>query len=321
MKLGVFTVPLYDRSFEEACKYLSGLGVQVLEVGVGGYPGKVHLDPKNLLGNPEKIQEYKDILKKYNLEIAAFSCHSNPVSPNKEQAAQAHEDFIDACKIAKEFDIDTIVTFSGCPGDYENAKFPNWVTCAWPPEYGEILKYQWDEVLIPYWKKAVKIAEEYGVTKIALEMHPGFCVYNPTTLLKLREAVGPIIGVNFDPSHLYWQGIKPSEAIKALKGSIYHFHAKDTKIDEANKNIKGVLDSTNYGDIANRSWVFRSVGYGHDNNEWKEIISTLMAIGYDGAISVEHEDGLMSITEGLEKAITCLKECMIFEKPSDMWWA
>ena len=320
MNLSVMSPVLNQMPLEEAIKYLSGLGVDSLELGAGGYPGKAHMDAKEYLENPEKIEELKGILEKYNLKISAIACHGNPVHPNKEMAKEFHEDFVAAMKVAVQLGVDTIIGFSGCPGDCDNSENPNWVTCAWPNEYLDILDYQWNKVLIPYWKETAKLAEEIGIKKIAFEMHPGFCVYNPGTLLKLREAVGDIIGANFDPSHLFWQGIDPVEAIKALGGAIYHFHAKDTKIAEHNTSVNGVLDTTPYGDILNRSWVFRTVGYGHNTSVWNDMISTLKAVGYDGAISIEHEDGLMSPKEGLEKAIKFLKEVLIYENAGEMWW-
>ena len=235
MELSVMSPVLNQMNLEEALKYLNELGVDSMELGAGGYPGKAHLDPKDYLGNPAKIDELKAMLKKYNVKLSALACHGNPVHPDKKIAESFHNDFVDAMKLAKELGVETIIGFSGCPGDCETSKNPNWVTCAWPPEYLDILDWQWNEVLIPYWKDTVKIAEEYGIKKIAFEMHPGFCVYNPSTLLKLRAAVGDIIGANFDPSHLFWQGIDPCEAIKMLGAdAIYHFHAKDTKIDAAN---------------------------------------------------------------------------------------
>jgi len=320
MKLGVLTVPLASRPIDEALEYLASLGVQSVELGTGGYPGNAHLNPVEALKSPAIIDELKELLQKYKLTISALSCHGNPVHPNKKIAEKDHEDFINTCKLAQKLDINMIITFSGCPGDHENAKYPNWVTCAWPNDYLEILKFQWDDILIPYWKKATTTAAEYGVTQIALEMHPGFCVYNPRTLLQLREAVGETIGANFDPSHLFWQGIKPVEALKTLKGAVYHFHAKDTKIDNFNVAINGTLETSGYDDFLGRGWVFRTVGYGHDQAEWKAMISTLRAIGYDGAISIEHEDGLMSIEEGLEKAIAFLKPMLMHDPPAQMWW-
>ncbi len=321
MELSVMSPVLNQMNTEDAIKYLASLGVDSLEIGAGGYPGKAHLDPKELLADPKKIDAFKALLQKYNMKLSAVACHGNPVHPNKEIARKFHEEFVDAMKVAVLLGVDTIIGFSGCPGDCASSENPNWVTCAWPPEYVEILDWQWNEVLIPYWKETAKLAKEIGVGKIAFEMHPGFCVYNPATLLKLREAVGDIIGANVDPSHLFWQGIDPCEAIKELGGAIYHFHAKDTKIDEANTAKNGVLDTQSYGDILARSWVFRTVGYGHSPEVWKNIISTLKCVGYDGAISIEHEDGLMSPKEGLEKAIAFLKDTIIYEKAGEMWWA
>ena len=321
MKLGVMSPVLNSMSLEESLKYVNSLGVDFLEIGAGGYPGKAHLDPKDYLNNPKKVQEFKDLLKKYNIELSAVSCHGNPIHPNKEIAKKYHDEFVDAMKVAVMLGVDTIIGFSGCPGDCPESKNPNWVTCAWPDDYTQILEWQWNEVLIPYWKETVKLAKEIGIKKIALELHPGFCVYNTKTMLRLREAVGDMIGANLDPSHLFWQGIDPCYAIKALKGAIYHFHAKDTKIDEFNTKTTGVLDTENYGHIENRSWVFRTVGYGHGRETWNDIISTLKATGYDGVISIEHEDGLMSPKEGLEKAVSFLKETIIYENAGEMWWA
>lgn len=321
MKLSVFAVLLQNQSFDEACKFLSEAGVQAVEIGCGGYPGKAHCNPEEMLRHPEQIEEMLCTLKKHNLEIAALSTHGNPVHPNKQIAKQFHDDFINAVLLAEKMGVDTVVTFSGCPGGSKDDATPNWVTCPWPDDFSEILKYQWDEVLIPYWKQTAAFAQAHGLKKIAFEMHPGFCVYNPETLLKLRAAVGDIIGANFDPSHLFWQGIDPVAAIRKLGPAIHYFHAKDTKIDEINTAVNGVLDTKHYADEINRSWIFRSVGYGHAHQVWKDIISNLRMVGYDGPISIEHEDSLMSVNEGLMKAIAMLKDVMVFEGLGEMYWA
>ena len=320
MKLGVMNPVINYMPFEEALAYLSDLGVQCIEIGAGGYPGDAHLNASEIANNKTKAEEYKALLKKYNLEISALSCHGNPLHPNKDIASDFDTQFKNTILAAEALGVDTVIGFSGCPGDCDESKNPNWVTCAWPNEFGDILKWQWEEKVIPYWKETAAFAKAHGVTKIAFEMHPGFVVYNPESLLKLREAVGDIIGANFDPSHLFWQGIDPVYAIKALKGAIHHFHAKDTKIDEYNTKVNGVLDTKSLADVSGRSWIFRTIGYGHDKSVWNDIISTLKACGYDGAISIEHEDALMSPTEGLEKAIKFLKETLIFENAGEMWW-
>ncbi|MBQ4637726.1 MAG: sugar phosphate isomerase/epimerase, partial [Clostridia bacterium] len=298
MKLSVFSVLLGNMSLEKAAQYLHKSGVQAIEIGCGGFPGKAHCDPVELLADPKKIDEMKKILADNELEIAALSTHGNAVHPNKDIAKAYHDDFVNAVLLAEKLGVDRVVTFSGCPGDSDNSKYPNWVTCPWPDDFLTILDWQWNEVLIPYWQKTAAFAADHGIKKIAYEMHPGFCVYNPETLLKLRSAVGNIVGANFDPSHLFWQGIDPVAAIRYLGDAIYYFHAKDTKIDEINTAKNGVLDTKHYGDEINRSWIFRSVGYGHDYQLWKDMFTALRMVGYDDMISIEHEDSLMTPNEG-----------------------
>ncbi|MBQ4074202.1 MAG: sugar phosphate isomerase/epimerase [Clostridia bacterium] len=321
MKLSVLAVALADRSLDEALKFLKDRGVQQVEVGCGGYPGKAHCDPAVLLKDEEKLQQFIDTFKKYDLSIAALSTHGNPVHPKKEIAKAYHDDFVNAVLLAEKLGVDRIVTFSGCPGGSPVDQQPNWVTCAWPPEYQEILEYQWNDVLIPYWKETAAFAAQHGIKKIAFEMHPGFCVYNPETMLKIRSAVGDILGANFDPSHLFWQGIDPVRAIRELGDAIHFFHAKDTAIDQYNVAANGVLDSKHFSDIKKRAWVFRTIGYGHDAKVWKDMMSALRIVGYDGPISIEHEDGLMSGEEGLSKAIEFLKGVLIYDAPGEMYWA
>ncbi len=320
MKLSVVSGVLGGMSLDESLKYLKSIGVPQFELGVGGYPGTKHADAKVLVADKAKRDELVETFKKYDMEISALSVHGNCVHPNKEIAASFEADFEAACVLAGQIGVERIVTFSGCPGSDKKAQQPSWVTCAWPNEYREVLDYQWNKVLIPYWKKAVKFAAENGVKKIALEMHPGFCVYNPETCLRLRKAVGPMVGANLDPSHLIWQGMDIVEVIRELKDAIYYFHAKDTCLNAQNVRVNGVLDTKPYGNVAERSWVFRTMGYGTDDITWKKIISALKVAGYDDSISIEHEDSLMSPKEGLEKAVNFLKDKIITEKAGEMWW-
>lgn len=313
MKLGVMTVILHDQSLDETLSYLKGLGVQQVEIGCGGWPGTAHADARKFIKNPGLIDEFMATVKKYGIDVVALSVHGNPVHPQKELADDYNEQFEAAVLLAERIGVKTVVTFSGCPGDCEQSKYPNWVVTPWPGEFLKIVEWQWNEVLIPYWKRAVKFANDHGIYQIAIELHPGFCVYNPETLLRLRSAVGNTIGANFDPSHMFWQGIDPLAAIRALKGTIYHFHAKDTEIDLYNCSLNGVLDTRPHTDTRERSWFFRTVGYGHDERTWGAIFSELHRVGYNGVISIEHEDGLMTVKEGLEKAVESLKKTMIFD--------
>ena len=323
MKLSVL-INLYGTlPLEEALKKITALDVHCAEVGAGGYPGKAHCDPEILLGDPAKLAAFKAAFEKYGVSICALAAHGNPVHPNKETAAMFDREFKNAVLLAEKLGVDTVVGFSGCPGDHEGAKYPNWATCPWPDDFLAVLDYQWNEVLIPYWQKTAAFCRDHGV-RVAFEMHPGFCVYNPATCLRLREAAGDNLGANLDPSHLVWQGIDPVAAVRELgkAHAIYHVHAKDTKIDAYNTAVNGVLDTKHYSDEINRSWVFRAVGYGNNEQYWRDFASNLQLVGYDRVMSIEHEDSLMSIDEGLGKAVEFLKKSIILDpKPGKMAWA
>ena len=321
MKVGIVANIKQDKTLAEALDYFRKMGIQTIEPGCGGYAGKSHVNPTVLLGDKEKIDEFKRIIADSGLTISALSCHGNPIHPDQGIAAAHDGDMPDTVRLCKELGLDTITCFSGCAGDCPDSKFPNWVTCPWPDDYLKILDYQWNEVLIPYWREFAAFAKENGVTKIALELHPGFMVYNSETLKRLRGEVGREIGVNFDPSHLLWQGMDPVSVIRELKDAIYHVHAKDVKVDLINTAVNGVLDTKHYSNEINRSWIFRTIGYGNDTAYWKNIFSTLRIIGYDGAVSIEHEDSLINRFEGLEKAVRIVKESLIMEDKTEMWWA
>jgi sugar phosphate isomerase/epimerase len=322
MKLGVFTVLFGDRPLEAALDRIVEAGLQCVEIGTGNYPGNAHCRPAELLEDSAKCDAFRRTITSRGLEISALSCHGNPIHPRPEVARASHEQFVHTVRLAQRLGITRVNLFSGCPGDSDAAQFPNWVTCAWPTEYGELLEWQWREKVIPYWRDQAVFAAQHGV-RLGFEMHPGFVVYNPRTLLRLREACGEAIGANLDPSHLFWQGIDIETAIEELgkAGAIYHTHAKDTAIHARNAALNGVLDTVPLGDVAHRSWVFRTVGFGHGELEWRRILSALRLAGYDDVLSIEHEDALLSIDEGFLKAVAVLKSVMPTEPAlSGAWW-
>ena len=321
MKIGVFTVLFQDKNFEEMLDHVAEAGVKAVEIGTGGNPGNDFCDVEALIADEKLRQQFSDKIHQRGLTISALSCHDNPISPNKAQAKQAQETFKKTVKLASLLDIPVVNTFSGVAGSDEKAEYPNWPVTPWPTEYSEILKWQWEEKLIPYWKEAAQYAKEHGV-KIGIELHAGFLVHTPYTLLKLREATNDALGANLDPSHLWWQGIDPIAAIKILgkENAIHHFHAKDTYIDQENVNMYGLTDMQPYSEVKTRAWTFRTVGYGHAPNLWGDIISALRMYGYDYVVSIEHEDPIMSIEEGFQKAVTNLNSVNIEEPAPDLWW-
>jgi sugar phosphate isomerase/epimerase len=320
MRIGVFTALWGNLSFEEALDKAVAAGVSAVEIGSGGYPGNPHCPVDKLLGSESKRQEYMEAITSRGLILSGLSCHNNPVDPDPETAEQADEDFRNSIRLASLLEVPVVNTFSGLPAGAPGDKMSNWVTCPWPPHFLEMLDYQWNEMTIPYWKEAGRFAEDHGV-KVAFEMHPGMLVYNVGTLLRLRDAVGPVVGCNFDPSHLFWNGVDPVAAIRKLGDAIFHVHGKDVYVDHLNVAVNGCNDNKPYDQIPERSWTFRSIGYGHDTKVWKDIISALQLVGYDYVISIEHEDALMSTDEGLAKGVATLQEACIFEQPGEMFWA
>lgn len=321
MRLGVYTALLSNLPLNEALHYLQERDIHTIEIGCGGYSGVFHANPDILLNDQSALRQFKETLAKYEMEISALNCSGNPVHPQRTIANSYHQAFEKGVLLAEQLGVDTVITFSGCPGGSESAQYPNWVTCFWPPEiWHTILAYQWDDVLIPYWQDAIQFAAKRKI-KVALEPIAGFSVYNPETFWRLHEAVGnDYLGVNLDLSHLFWQGADPQAVIRAFNRAIFHFHAKDTRMDEINLARNGVLDYKHFKAGKDRSWNHHTVGYGHDAIVWKDIIRNLRLVGYDGAISIEHEDTLASREEGLAHAIKFLREIILTEDPPELWW-
>ena len=322
MDIGVLTVPLGDEPLERALEYLSGIGVDAVELGCGGFPGDAHLSRDAHLDDEAAQSELLDLVAEYDLRISALATHNNPLHPDDERAERARTEIEEAIRLADQLGVDNVNAFSGLPAGSPAGEVPNWVTAPWPGEHADALEYQWEEVAVPCWRDLADDAADHDVD-ICIEMHPNMLVYEPTGLLRLREATNEHVGANFDPSHLYWQGIDVTEAIRVLgeRDAIHHVHAKDTKLYEHNARVKGYLDTTPYTDEPNRSWLFRSIGYGHGEAHWKDVVSTLRMVGYEGALSIEHEDSLTSASEGLEKAVDVLQRAVFETRPGDAYWA
>ena len=318
MRVGVFTPLLSQLSLEDVLKKLKSNQVDTVELGTGNYPGDAHCKP-SMLGSTAALAEFKTRLADHGASISALSCHGNPLHPVGDRARQAHEMSRKTILLAEKLEVPIVVDFSGCPGDSPQSTAPNWVTCPWPTEFSRILEYQWNDVLVPFWSRKAAEARDLSV-RIAFEAHPGFAVYNPETLLKLRRLAGDNLGANLDPSHFFWQGIDPIAAIRILGDAIFHVHAKDTQLYPANLPLTGVLDTKPYTDERNRGWIFRTCGFGHGAEWWKEFVSTLRMFGYDNVLSIEHEDSLLSPEEGLRKAAQFLNEIIIREQPAAAWW-
>lgn len=308
--IGVFD-PVYEHlSLDAMLDKVTGLGLEAMEIGTGGYPHNIHCPLDDLIRDRAQAKAWLKKFEDRGIRVATLSCHGNPIHPDASIAKKDIDTFRKTVLLAEMLEVKVIVGFSGCPGGTPQDTQPNWITYRWPPEYARMQDWQWKEKVVPYWKEAAKYAREHGVRRLALEMHPNFVVYNPRTLVKLREAVGEEIGANNDLSHLFWQGCDPVEVIHFLgrQGAIYHAHMKDTVFFPENLNKYGVLNfAFTTSDLDSASETFRAVGYGHSANLWKSIIKAYMEVGYDGILSIENEDPILSGEVGVERAAYVLR--------------
>ncbi len=308
--LGVFDPVYADVPLDQMLAKVAGLGLEAMEIGTGGYPNNHHCPMPELLADDTKLRAWKKKFDDHNIRVAALSCHGNPVHPDSTIAARDAETFRKTVLLAEKLDVRVIVGFSGCPGGSPTDTTPAWITYGWPEEHAKALAWQWKEKIVPYWRDAAKYARQHGIHKLAFEMHPNFAVYNPMTLLKLRDAVGEEIGANCDLSHLFWQGCDPVEVIRLLakNNALFHAHMKDTVLFKENVNRYGVLNfAFETKDLPQASETFRAVGYGHGANLWKDVMRTYMEVGYDGILSIENEDPILPGEVGVERAAYVLK--------------
>lgn len=311
MKLCSVSDSLGHLSFEEAARASAKLGLAGLEIGTGNWSAAPHANLPNLLRSKDERQKFLSVFEQNGLTLAALNCSGNQLHPVD---GERHSQVIyDTVRVAGLLGVDTIVLMSGLPAGGPADVRPNWITCAWPLENAEILDWQWNEKLVPYWQKLAAVAEEHGIKKFCIEMHGNQLVYNVTTLLKLRKAVGPIIGANLDPSHLFWMGADPLAAIDALGGAIHHVHAKDTVMNEAALNLTGRLETLGHENVKERAWNYITLGYGHGDQWWREFCYRLRLNGYDGWLSIEHEDIVLSRMEGMRKSVELLRQTLLYE--------
>ncbi len=308
--IGVFDPVFYNLALDAFLDKLTELGLEAVEIAVTEYPATPHCPVREMLDDPAKARAWRKKFDDRNIRIGALSAHGNPLHPDSRTAERDRAAFRRAVLLAERLEVPVIVGFSGCPGDSDSAKHPTWVTYRWPDDYEEVVEWQWKQKVIPYWREEVKFARAHGVRKFAFEMHPGFVVYNPLTLLRLREAVGEEIGANNDLSHLFWQGCDPVEVIHLLgkHGALYHAHMKDTVMFSDNVGKYGILNFVaGEKNFRQSSMTFRAVGYGHGAEVWKDIVRAYMDVGYEGILSIENEDPILTGEVGVQRAAYVLK--------------
>jgi sugar phosphate isomerase/epimerase len=314
MKLCAVSDSLGNLPFKEAARVSADLGIAALEIGMGNWSSAPHANLQSLLESKQKRQEFLSVFDENGLSLAALNCSGNQLHPvdGERQSKVVY----DTVRVAELLGIQTIVLMSGLPAGGPNDVTPNWVTCAWPPETGEMLEWQWNEKLLPYWEKLSAFGKEHGIKKFCVEMHGHQLVYNVPTLLKLRQVIGPSVGANLDPSHLFWMGADPLAAIDPLGDAIHHVHAKDTYLNDGVLHLTGRLETIAHKKVKDRAWSYITLGIGHGEQWWRQFSYRLRINGYDGWLSIEHEDIVLSRIEGMRRSVDLLKSAMAGE-PSD----
>lgn len=314
MKLGFVSDSLAHLQFGDVLDTAVELGLHGVEINTGGWSSAPHFDLASMRANASARKTFAKAFADRGLEIIALNANGNQLHPISGNVQSACLD--DTIRIAGELGVKTVCCMSGLPGGAPGEKTPNWVVSSWPPETQTILKWQWEDVLLPYWHNLASLAKRSGVERFAIELHGNQLVYNVPALLRLRAEIGPIVGANLDPSHLFWMGADPLAAVDALGGAIHHIHAKDTLINTPVQATASLLENGSLTDIAARSWSYITLGYGHGEPWWRSFCYSLRMAGYDGWLSIEHEDVMLSRIEGLRKSVALLKNVAPFE-PSD----
>ena len=307
MKLALCTDVLAGLAFPEMLDRVKQYGITGVEMTAGGWSPCPHVKTKELLASSAALAAFREELEKRGMEIVALNCSGNPLAPGalgEKHTASSYR----TVELAAKLGVKKIVMMSGLPGGGPDDKIPNWITStvSWPDYMPGVIDYQWNEVAIPWWQAFTRHAAEHGIEQIALEEFPSQVVYNPSTLLRLREAVGDIIGMNLDPSHLIAMGADPIAAARKLEGVIYHVHGKDARIERGLADVDGLLEYQPVTQTKTRTWNYVAVGCGQDLKWWKEFFSVLRMTGYNGYVSLEMEDLTMSVEAGLRTSIDAL---------------
>lgn len=304
MRIGLVSDSLAHLPFEEMLDTAARLGVAGIEVNTGNWSSAPHVELAALLSSSQARGRFLDAFRARGLTLVALNANGNQLHPTsgETQSGVLH----DTIRLAGLLGVDTVCLMSGLPAGGPEDRTPNWIVSSWPPETGEILRWQWQEQLIPYWQSLARLAESHGVKKLCVELHGNQLVYNVPTLLRLREAVGPVVGANLDPSHLMWMGADPLAAIDALGAAVFHVHAKDTYLNQQKLATTGRLETGSLTDVPARSWTYITLGYGHGESWWREFCYRLRMVGYDGWLSIEHEDVMLSRLEGVRRSVALL---------------
>lgn len=320
---GAYTACLQDRTLEEALDVLVAAGLRGAEINTGGFIPAPHANVDALLADERARTEFLQVFEDKGVALTGLTVSGNPLSPLPTEGIPHAHDLRRTIELAGKLGVRDVVAMSGTPGTDPGARYPAWIVNPWNGIDLEILEHQWFVATL-FWKEIDALARQHDV-QIALEMHPRNLVFSPPSFERFVELVEPTnIGVNLDPSHLFWQQMDPVACIERLGRHITHVHAKDTAVLPG-AAVRGVLD-TDFGavpeDPAQRTptgighycsiwptdpaWRFVALGEGHDVEYWTGFLTALAAVNPDLSVNIEHEDAAFGQVEGLERSARTL---------------
>ncbi len=321
MKLGMNTFFVMKFERDEALQFCREIGVTALELAAIGPAAERFCDIDRLLSDSEARNRWLDNYAVLGFEIYSFAAHGSPLHPDRQIAESYSREFRKVCAFMEKIEATRLCLVAGLPEGREGDTLPNWIVNTDLPGSDllkDALEWQWNERLLPYWREHGKIAADHGVS-LCFEMQVNDMIHNPIKLRQLRDEIGPVVACNFDISHMWAQKIDPLEAIHYLGDLIQAVHLKDTLIHEPNARLRGLMDTTHPLHPDKRAWSFTLPGWGHDERTWREVITALRFVGYEGILTLEHESEYMEIQSGLEKSAAFIRTMLLDVPPGISW--
>jgi sugar phosphate isomerase/epimerase len=307
MRIGLFTDGLRHLPRREAFAWCVAHGITDVEMSVGTWGARTHLDLAALLADTGQREALQRDLDAAGLRFSAVNAAGNPLHPDPVARAAAQSALQGAIELADRLGIDRVVTMAGCPGGRSGGPIGVFGLWATSNDDESLWAWQLEAEVGPYWRElSDRTAATAPDVRICLELHPGVSVYSVDTYRALRSYTHDNVWVNLDPSHFWWQGADPVRVVQELAGVIGWAHGKDTTLHPDRIAVRGVLDHTFPPDPATSSWHFSAVGDGHDLATWRTLIAALRHAGHDGVISIEHEDPGLTPQECIARSAATL---------------
>jgi sugar phosphate isomerase/epimerase len=308
----VFNDGLAHLSRADAFAWCAEQQLAAIEMGVGGWAKAPHQLPLDqLLRERVERDRLTGELAEHGLALSCVNAAGNPLHPDPAVGPHHAALLRGAIELAALLGVDRVVTMSGCPGGRDGGPSPVFAPWALTPDDEPLWNWQYEQRLALFWTELGAWAREAAPSVlICLELHAGASAYSPGGYLRIAEAGGDNVRVNFDPSHFWWQGIDPLRVLDQVGDRVAFSHGKDTLLHPDRIANHGVFDFRFPVDPDTAPWHFASVGGGRGADEWSRLLGALRSAGYDGDVSIEHEDPRVDAEQGIRESHAVLRAAL-----------